>query len=229
VADPHPLPPTSIMAGKKSTSPSQTLTRRLRFLITNLDNASVDSSAKQVCGWINSFARQDDRFRGLMQVTAELVLEKATERPDEDSHRFLGRFCHILDAATGGEYSKTLNVLWKEELQAVSAELLANDTAEAGSWPECVALVAFAGELCKNELFCLDVLHSYIVTLGGSRSNLGLGVACTLLEATGEAICRDHQGKNCFNAAIEAMLSASTGSRVSAYMRSRVQVEPLGS
>ena len=214
------------MAGKKSTPPSQTLTRRLRFLIGNLDNASVDSSAKQVCGWINSFAHQDDRLRGLVQVTAELVLEKATERPSEDSHRFLGRLCKILDAATGGEYSKTLNVLWKEELQAVSAELIANDTAEAGSWPECVALVAFAGELCKNELLRLDdsELRSCIITLGGSRSNLGLGVACTLLEATGDAICREREGKNCFNAAIEAMLPASTGGGVPAHMRSRVQV-----
>ena len=224
MADPHPLPPTSIMAGKKSTPPSQTLTRRLRFLIGNLDNASVDSSAKQVCGWINSFAHQDDRLRGLVQVTAELVLEKATERPSEDSHRFLGRLCKILDAATGGEYSKTLNVLWKEELQAVSAELLANDTAEAGSWPECVALVSFAGELCRNELLRIDALRSSVITLSGSRSNLGLGVACTLLEATGDAICRDREGKNCFNAAIKAMLSASRGSGVPAYVRSRVQV-----
>lgn len=205
----------------KSTPPSKTLTRRLRTLIADLDNASVESTTKQVSGWINSFKTCDDRFCGLLRLTTELVLEKAAERHDKDLHQVLGRFSKTLDAATDGEYSKFLNLLWEEELQAVSVELLANDTAEAGSWPECVALAAFAGELCSNALLRLDALRSCAKALSGSRSNLGLAVTCTLLEATVQALCRDREGRDCFDSAIRTML---VGDGISTHMRHRVQV-----
>ena len=140
------------MAEGKSTSPSQILARRLRSLIANLDETSVESTAKQVSGWIDSFKDQDDRFRGLLRLSTELILEKATERPNKDFHCTLGRFCKILDTATEGEYSGLLNMLWKEEIQAAGVELLANDMAQPGSWPEVLALVVFAGEVCDDGL-----------------------------------------------------------------------------
>ena len=205
----------------KSTPPSGTLTRRLRSLIINLDNASVDSTAKQVCGWINSSKTCDDRFRGLLRVTAELVLERVAEKPDSDSHHFLGLLCKTLDTATDGEHSRLLNLLWEEELQAVGVELLANNTAEAGSWPECFALVTFAGELCNNALLRPDALRSCARLLSGSSSNLGLAVTCTLLEATGIVLSQDPEGRECFDTVIQTMLQ---GLGSSSHMRRRLQV-----
>ena len=211
------------MTEGKSTPPSQTLTRRLRSLLKKLDNASVASAAKQVCGWINSFKDRDDRFQGLLRSTAELVLERAVERPDQDLHHVLARFCKILDTVTDGAHAKSLSHLWEEEVQAVGVELLANNSAEAGSWPECVALVSFAGELSSNALLQPNVLRSCARSLSGLKSNLGLSVACTLLEAAGQALCRDREGKDCFDDAIRTMLSGEIPTQT----RSRVQV--LGS
>lgn len=205
----------------KSTPPSGTLTRRLRTIITNLNNASVESTAKQVCGWVNSFKTCEDRFRGLLRLTAELVLEKAAEQPDKGSHRVLGRLCKALDTATDGEHSRFLNLMWEEEIQAVSVELVANDTAEAGSWPECVALVTFAGELSSNALLRPEALRSSARALSGSKSNLGLAVTCTLLEVTGKALRRDREGRDCFDTVTQKML---LGDGISAHIRRRVQV-----
>lgn len=208
------------MTEGKSTPPSQTLTRRLRSLIINLDNASVESTAKQICGWIDSFKDRDDRFRGLLRLSAELILEGAAGQPGRELYCILGRLCKILDTVTSGEHSKFLNLLWGEEVQATSVELLANNTAEAGSWPECAALVAFAGELCNNGLLQPEVLRTCTKTLSGSRSNLGLVITCTLLEATGQVLCQDREGRDCFDNAIKTMLSGGISVRV----RSRVQV-----
>jgi len=215
---------TPTMTEGTSTPPSQILTRRLRSLIANLDATSVESTAKQVCGWIDSSKDHDDRFRGLLQLSADLVLEKAMERPDQDFHRVLGRFCRILDTATDGESSRFLTSLWKQETHIAGVELAANDIAEAGSWPEYVALVAFAGELCDNGLLQPDALRPSVSALCGVGSNLGLEVACTLLEATGYALCEDPDGMQCFDAAIKVMLSASRGDGISARIRHRVQV-----
>ena len=218
------LRPTTTMTEGKFTPPSQTLTRRLRSLVANLDETSVESTAKQVSGWIDSFKDRGDRFRGLLRLSAELVLEKATERPNRDFHRALGRLCKILDTVTDGEYSGSLNLLWKEEIQAAGVELLANDVAEPGSWPEYLALVVFAGELCDHGLLQPDALRDSTKMLGGLGSNLGLELACALLEATGSSLREDCQGKRCFDAAIQAMLSASGEDGISARIRQRVQV-----
>jgi hypothetical protein len=209
-----------------STPPSQTLTRRLRSLIATLDATSVESTAKQVCEWINSSEDNDDRFRGLLRSSVELVLEQAMERPNHDFHHALGRFCKILDTATDGESSRFLNSLWKQEIQAAGVELMANSTAEAGSWPEYLALVEFAGELCDEALLQPDSLRSSASMLSGSGSNLGLELACTLFEETGCALREDSDGKQCFDTAIRTMLAASTGDGISARIRNRVQVGP---
>ena len=143
------------------------------------------------------------------------------EKTDRDFHRVLGRFCTSLDITTDGEHTKFLNLLWGEEIQAISVELLENNKAEAGSWPECIALVAFAGDLCSNALLQPDTLRSSTRMLSGARSNLGLVVTCTLLEGIGQTLCRDQEGKYCFDTAIQTMLS---GGGISAIMRSKVQV-----
>ena len=212
------------MTEGKFIPPSQTLTRRLRSLITNLDETSVDSAARQVSGWIDSFKDRDDGFRGLLRCSAELVLEKAMERPDRDLHHSLGRLCKILDTATDGEYSGFLSSSWEGEIRAVGVELLANEMAESGSWPECLALAAFAGELCVEGLLQPDALHSCIGMLGSVGSNLGLEVACTLLEATGPILCEDRPGKHCVDTTIQTMLSSSSKDGISAHTRRRVQV-----
>lgn len=212
------------MTEEKSTPPSQTLTRRFRSLIAKLDAASLESTTKQICGWIDSFRDRDDCFRGLTRLSAELVLEKAMERPDQDLHHVLGRLCKILDTATDGKYSEFLNSLWTKEVQAAGTELLANSMAEAGSWPEYLALVVFAGELCDAALLQPNALRSCTRVLSNIRSNLGLELACTLLEATGYALCKDGDGKQCFETAVETMLSASRGGGISTHIRRRVQV-----
>ena len=212
------------MAGETSTPPSRTLARRLRTLIANLDATSVESAAKQVCEWIDSFKNHDDRFRGLLRLSAELVLEEATGRPNQDFHHLLGRLCRILDTATDGESSRFLNSLWKQEIQAAGAELQENAMAEAGSWPEYHALVTFAGELCDQTLLQPDSLRSCISMLGGLGSNLGIELACALIEGTGYALYEDRDGKQCVDTAIQTMLSASREDGVSARMRNRVQV-----
>ena len=149
------------------------------------------------------------------------MLENATEKPHRDSHHVLGRFCKTLDTATDGEHSKFLNLLWEEELQAVSAELLANNMAEAGSWPECLAVVAFAGELSNNALLRSDSLCSCARALSRSRSNLGLAVTCTLLETTGQTLRRDREGRECFDTVIQTILLEDG---ISMHTRRRVQV-----
>ena len=212
------------MTEGKSTPPSQTLARRLRFLIANLNETSAESTAKEVSGWIDSFKDQDDRLRGLLQLSAELVLEKASERPDKDFHRTLGRFSKILDTVTEGEYSGLLNMLWKEEIQAAGVELLANDMAQPGSWPEYRALVVFAGEICDDGLLQPDALRDCARMLGGLGSNLGLELACTLLETTGHSLREDSHGNYSFDTTIQAMLSASKGDVISARIQNRVQV-----
>ncbi|KAF9652549.1 hypothetical protein BDM02DRAFT_2771353 [Thelephora ganbajun] len=211
------------MIEDKSTPPSQILTRRLRSLIANVEETTVESSAEQICGWINSSEDRGGRFRGLLRLTAELVLGKAMERPCLDFHHVLGRLCKILDTATDGEYSKSLNSLWKEEIQAAGVELLANDMAKEGSWPECLALVAFVGELCNKALLRPDDLCSCVGMLSNLRSNLGLELACTLLEATGYALCRDCDGKQHFDTAIQVMLLTLGGDGISVPIRRRVQ------
>ena len=210
------------MTEDTSTPPSRTLTHRLRSLIANLEATSVELTAKQVCEWIDSFNHHDDRFRGLLRLSAELVLEKAMERPNQDFHHVLGRFCKVLDTATDGESSRFLNSLWKQEIQAAGVELLA--MTEAASWPEYLALVIFAGELCDEALLQPGPLRSCVSVLSGSGSNLGLELACTLFEVTGCAIHEDRDGKQCFDIAIQAMLTASTGDGISARIRHRVQV-----
>ena len=212
------------MTQGKSTQPSQALARRLRSLIAGLDEASVESTAKQVSGWIDSFKDQDDRLRGLLRLSVELVLEKAMERPDKDLHRALGRFCKILDTVTGGEYSGLLNMLWKEEIQAAGGELSANDMAQPGSWPEYLAPVVFAGEVCDDGLLQPDALRDCARMLGGLGSNLGLELACTLLETTGQSLREDCHGVHSFDMIIQAMVSASRGDGISARTRNRVQV-----
>ena len=212
------------MTQGKSTQPSQALARRLRSLIADLDKAAVDSTAKQVSGWIDSFKDQDDRFRGLLRLSAELVLEKAMERPDKDLHRALGRFCKILNTVTEGVYSELLNSLWKEEIQAAGDELLVNDMAQPGSWPEYLALVVFAGEVCDDGLLQPDDLRDCARMLGGLGSNLGLELACTLLETTGQSLREDCNGEHSFDTIIQAMVSASREDGISARTRNRVQV-----
>jgi len=212
------------MTEGKSTPPSQTLVRRLRSLIANLDETSVESTAKQVSGWIDSLKDRDDRFRGLLRLSAELILEKATERPDKDFHRTLGRFCKILDTVTEGEYSGLLNLLWEEEIQSAGVELLANDMAQPGSWPEYLALVVFAGEVCDDGLLQPDALRDCARMLGSLGSNLGLELACTLLETTGHSLREDCRGEHSFDTTIRAMLSASKGDGISARIQNRVQV-----
>jgi len=160
------------MAEDTPTPPSQTLTRRLRSLIANLDAKSVESTANQVFEWIDSAEDNDDRFRGLLRLSAELILENVMERPNQDSHHVLGRFCKILDTATDGESSRFLNSLWKQEIQAAGVELLANNMAQAGDWPEYLTLVAFAGELCDEGLLQSDPLRSCVSMLSGSGSSL---------------------------------------------------------
>jgi len=216
------------MAEDTSIPPSQTLTRRLRSLIANLDTTSVESTAERVCEWIDSFEDNDDRFRGLLRLCAELVLEKAMERPNKDFRHVLGRFCKILDISTDGESSRFLNSLWKQEIQAAGVELLANDMAEAGSWPEYLALVVFAGELCDEALLQPDPLRSCANMLSDSRSNLGLELACTFFEVTRSALREDHDGKKYFDSAIQIMLTASKGDGISARIRHRVQVGVQG-
>ena len=184
----------------------------------------MESTARQVSGWIDSFRDQGGRFGGLLRFSAELVLEKAMERPDKDFHRALGRFCKILDTVAEGEYSEFLNLLWKEEIQAAGAELVANDIAESGSWPEHLALVVFAGELNDVGILQPDILRDCARMLGGLGSNLGLELACTLLETTGHTLREDCHGENSFDPIIEAMISASTGNGISARIRQRVQV-----
>ena len=212
------------MTEDTSTPPSQTLTHRLRILIADLDATSVESAAKQICEWIGSFKDHDDRFRGLLRLSAELVLEKAIERPNKDFHHVLGRFCKILDTATDGESSRFLNSLWKQEIQAAGVELLENDTAEAGNWPEYISLITFAGELCDEALLQPDPLRSCANMLSGSGSNLGLELACTLFEAAGRALREDGDGRQYFDTVIQAMLTTSTGDGISARIRHRVQV-----
>jgi len=211
------------MIEDKFTPPSQALTRRLRSLIADLDQNSVVSTAKQVCGWIRPSKDHDDRFRGLLRLAAELVLGKAMERPDQDFH-VLGRFCKIIDTTTDGEYSGFLNSLWEKEIQAAGVELLANDKAEPGSWPECLALVVFAGRLYDDRLLEPDALRSCARMLGGLKSNLGLELACTLLETTGSTLCEDPNGKTCFDTAIRTMLTTSREDGVYMHLRLRVQV-----
>ena len=212
------------MTQGKSTQPSQALARRLRSLIAGLDETSVESTARQVSGWIDSFKDRDDRLRGLLRLSAELILEKAMEGPDKDLHRALGRFCKILDTVTEGEYSGLLNVLWKEEVQTAGDELLANDMAEPGSWPEYLALVVFAGELYDDGLLQPDALRECARMLGGLGSNLGLELACTLLETTGQSLREDSHGEHSLDTTIQVMLSASKGDGISARTRHRVQV-----
>ena len=224
VADPQRLRSTTTMTEDTSTPPSQALTRRLRSLIANLDAKTVESTAKQVFEWIDSAEDDDDRFRGLLRLSAELILEKVMERPSQDSPHVLGRFCKILDIATDGESSRFLNSLWKQEIQAAGVELLANNMAQAGDWPEYLTLVAFAGELCDEGLLQSDPLRSCVSMLSGSGSNLGLELACTLLEAIGCTPREDPDGKQCFDTAIRAMVVASKGDGISARIRNRVQV-----
>jgi len=212
------------MTEGKSTPPSQTLARRLRSLIANLDETSVDSTAKQVSGWIGSFKGRDDRFRGLLRLSAELILDKATERPDRDFHRALGRFCKILDTVTEGEYSGFLNLLWKEEIQAAGVELLANDMAGPGSWPEYLALIVFAAELYGDGLLQPDAVRECARMLGCLGSNLGLELSCTLLETIGPSLHEDCHGELSFDTTIQVMLSASRGDGISERIRHRVQV-----
>ena len=212
------------MTEDTSTPPSRTLTCRLRSLIATLDAASVESTAKQVCEWIDSSKDHDDRFRGLLKFSAEIVLEEAMKRPNQDFHYTLGRFCRILDTATDGESSRLLNSLWKQETQAAGVELTANNMAEAGSWPEYLALITFAGDLCDEALLQLDALRSCASMLSSLESNLGLELACALLEGTGYALREDRDGKQWFDTAIQTMLSASRGDGISARIRHRVQV-----
>ena len=212
------------MTEGKFTPPSLVLTRRLRSLITSLDETSVESTSKQVSGWIHSFKDQDDRLRGLLRLSAELILGKAMEQPDKGPHHVLGRLCKILDIATDGEHSEFLNFLWKEQIQAAGVELLVNDTAEPGSWPEYLALVVFAGELCGEGLLQPDALRYCARMLGSLGSNLGLELACTLLERTGPALRKDVHGELCLNTTVQAMLSASRGDGISVDIRHRVQV-----
>ena len=212
------------MTEDTSTPPSRVLTRRLRSLIANLDVTSVEPTAKQVCKWFDSSKNHDDHFRGLLRLSSELILEKAVERPEKEFHRVLGHFCKIIDTTTDGEHSRLLTSLWKQEVHAAGVELTANDTAETGSWPEYVALVAFAGELCDEVLSQPDVLCSYISMLGSAGSNLGLELACTLIEATGHTLRENHNGKQHSDAAIQAMLSASRGDGICVRIRHRVQV-----
>ena len=212
------------MTEDTSTPPSQALAHRLRSLVANLDATSVESTAKQVCEWINSFEDQDDRFRGLLRLTAGIVLEEVMGRRNQDFRHLLGSFCRILDTATDGESSRFLNSLWKQEIQAAGAELQANTMAEAGTWPEYHALLTFAGELCDQALLQPDSLRSCVSMLGGLGSNLGLELACTLVEETGYALREDRDGERCLNTAIQAMLSASGRDGISARMRRRVQV-----
>ena len=179
-----------------------------------------------MCEWIDSSKDQDDRFRGLLRLSAELVLEKAMERPDHDFHHILGRFCRILDTATNGESSVFLNSLWKQDIHTAGVELLANDMAESGSWPEYLALVVFAGELSNKALLQPDALRSCTNMLSSSGSNLGLELACSLLEATGYSFPGDSNGKQYFDTAIQAMLLASGRDGISARIRHRVQVSP---
>ena len=212
------------MTEETSTPPSRALARRLRDLITNLDATSVESTAKQVCEWIDSFKDQDDRFRGLLRLSAEIILEEVMDRRNQGFRHSLGRFCKILDTATGGESLRFLNSVWKQAIHAASAELQANTMAEAGTWPEYHALLTFAGELCDQALLQPDSLRSCVSILGGLGSNLGLELACTLVEETGFALREDRDGERCLDASIQAMLSASERDGISARMRHRVQV-----
>ena len=185
----------------------------------------MESTAKQVSGWIDSFKDRGDRFHGLLRLSAELTLEKAMERPDKPFHCALGRFCKILDTVTEGEYSGLLSSLWKEEIQAAGVELLANDMAGPGSWPEYLALVVFAGELSEDGILQPGVLRDCARMLGGSGSNLGLELACTLIETTGNSLREDcHDDPISFDTTIRAMISASTGDGISARIRQRVEV-----
>ena len=216
---------TTTMIEDKSTPPSEILGSRLRGLISHPlnDATSVEPVAKEICGWIDSFKDCNDRLRGLLRLSAELVLGGATApRPNEVSHRGLGRLCRILDTATDGKHSEFLTSLWKERITEVG--FLAKSTTGVESLPRYFALVTFAGELYDGALLKPDTLHSCTRTLSNLGSSFGLELACTLLEATGSTLREDSDGEQCFDAAVQAMLLSSRRDGISADIQHRVQV-----
>jgi hypothetical protein len=96
--------------------------------------------------------------------------------------------------------------------------------AEPGSWPEFLTLVVFAGKLCNGGLLRPDTLRDCATMLGRLGSNLGLEFACAFLEVTGSTLHKGRHRKDCFSAAIQAILMASRGDGIALWIRRRVQV-----
>ena len=165
------------------------LNRRIRSIIFDLNSANTERVVAELASWIGLDQEPDP---SLLEFVSDTVVEDITERLNKPSSD-LARLSYGLSGALP-TYSRILQTRLQSQFLE-SAQFLANHrTAEQGSWPELVALVAFVGELCSLMVIppavLLDVYLPYL-SRGPDRSELELEAICALFKAAGTRLWND--------------------------------------
>lgn len=170
-------------------STSSLLRRRIRSVISDVNPSNTERTIAELVSWIGSDP-EPDLF--LLEFIADTVLEDVTEQLNRQSSE-LAQFSYRLAVSLPTYHGILLSRLQSQFLESI--QFAANHrTAEQGSWPELVALVGFAGELCSVEVVSPAVLLDvYVHHLSRqlSRSELELEAICALFKAAGPRLCDD--------------------------------------
>jgi hypothetical protein len=175
-------------------STSSLLRRRIRSVISDVNPSNTDGVITELVSWIGSDPEPDP---SLLDFVADTVLEHVAERLDRHPSE-LARFSYGLALSLPVYHGILLSRLQSQFLECIQF-VASHRTAEQGSWPELVALVGFAGELCAVGVISPAVLLDvYVHHLSRqlSRSELELEAICALFEAAGSRLFNDpHTGE----------------------------------
>lgn len=161
----------------------------MRSVISDVNPSNTDRATTELVSWIGSDPEPDP---SLLEFVADTILEGVTERLDRGSSE-LAYLSYRLAVSLPTYHGILLSRLQSQFLEGI--QFVANHrTAEQGSWPELVALVGFAGELCAVEVVSpVVLLDVYVHHLSRqlNRSELELEAICALFEAAGSRLCND--------------------------------------
>jgi len=215
-------PTRSIPQSQPQQPTSSLLNRRIRSVISDANPANTERIAAELVSWIGSDREPNP---SLLEFVADTVLEDVTERLNRHPSD-LARLSHRLAVALPAFYGILQSRLQSQFLE--STQFLANHrTAEQGSWPELVALVEFAGQLCVVQVVSTtDLLDIYLHHLSkrSNRSELELEAVCVLLESAGPRLWNDPHTIEVFTGEMQALQGVHDQCNISPLLSKKLAV-----
>lgn len=197
----------------------------MRSVISDVNPSNTDRVIAELVSWIGSDPEPDP---SLSEFVADTVLEDVTERLDRRSSE-LAHFSYRLAVSLPAYHGILLSRLQSQFLESI--QFVTNHrTAEQGSWPELVALVRFAGELCAVEAVSPAVLldvYIHHLSRQSSRSELKLEAICALFKAAGSQLCNHPYAGEALTREMQSLQDIHDQGNVSPLLSKKLAVSDL--